>query len=291
MLKMMSEIALEEQVPADQAREDAERLERRGERHDAGDQEQPTEARVEPFPAIDESVVTGFTSPLEIQDRPVPVPAAGQVLVRIEASGLCHTDIHAAHGDWPVKPTPPFVPGHEGVGIVEALGAGVTTAPVGERVAMPWLGHACGHCEYCVSGWETLCEPSRTPATRVDGALRRVRRRRRATTSSRCPDGVSPLDAAPLTCAGVTTYKAIKVAGVRPDRAGRGLRRRRPGPPRRAVRRDRRRHRHRRRRGARPSSTWPPSSAPTTSSTRATTDPVAAIEQLGGADVAVVLAA
>ena len=83
------------------------------------------------------AVVTGFTSPLEIQDRPVPVPAAGQVLVRIEASGLCHTDIHAAHGDWPVKPTPPFVPGHEGVGIVEALGAGVTNRSVGDRVAMP----------------------------------------------------------------------------------------------------------------------------------------------------------
>ena len=83
------------------------------------------------------AVVTSFTSPLEIQDRPVPVPRAGQVLVRIEASGLCHTDIHAAHGDWPVKPTPPFVPGHEGVGIVEALGAGVTNRSVGDRVALP----------------------------------------------------------------------------------------------------------------------------------------------------------
>ena len=72
------------------------------------------------------AVVTDFTKPLEIQDRPSPTPGRGQVLVRIEASGLCHTDIHAAHGDWPVKPTPPFVPGHEGVGIVERLGEGVT---------------------------------------------------------------------------------------------------------------------------------------------------------------------
>jgi propanol-preferring alcohol dehydrogenase len=161
------------------------------------------------------AVVTGFTSPLEIQDRPVPVPGAGQVLVRIEASGLCHTDIHAAHGDWPVKPTPPFVPGHEGVGIVEALGAGVTNRSVGERVALPWLGHACGHCDYCVSGWETLCESQQNTGYSIDGGLAEF-----AVADADyvvpVPAGVSPHDAAPLTCAGVTTYKAIKVAGVRP---------------------------------------------------------------------------
>jgi len=72
------------------------------------------------------AVVTSFDRPLEIKEVPKPAPAAGQVLVRIEASGLCHTDIHAARGDWPVKPAPPFVPGHEGVGIVEQIGAGVT---------------------------------------------------------------------------------------------------------------------------------------------------------------------
>ena len=161
------------------------------------------------------AVVTGFTSPLEIQDRPVPVPAAGQVLVRIEASGLCHTDIHAAHGDWPVKPTPPFVPGHEGVGIVESLGAGVTNRSVGERVALPWLGHACGHCDYCVSGWETLCESQQNTGYSIDGGLAEF-----AVADADyvvpVPAGVSPHDAAPLTCAGVTTYKAIKVAGIRP---------------------------------------------------------------------------
>ena len=161
------------------------------------------------------AVVTGFTSPLEIQDRPVPVPAAGQVLVRIEASGLCHTDIHAAHGDWPVKPTPPFVPGHEGVGIIESLGAGVTNRSVGERVALPWLGHACGHCDYCISGWETLCESQQNTGYSIDGGLAEF-----AVADADyvvpVPAGVSPHDAAPLTCAGVTTYKAIKVAGIRP---------------------------------------------------------------------------
>ena len=72
------------------------------------------------------AVVHRFGKPLVIEDRPTPTPGPGQLLVRVEASGLCHTDIHAAHGDWPVKPTPPFVPGHEGVGIVAAFGAGVT---------------------------------------------------------------------------------------------------------------------------------------------------------------------
>ena len=161
------------------------------------------------------AVVTSFTAPLEVQDRPVPEPGPGQVLVRIEASGLCHTDIHAAHGDWPVKPTPPFVPGHEGVGIVEALGADVTQRSVGDRVALPWLGHACGHCDYCVSGWETLCEEQQNTGYSVDGGFAEYAVAD-ATYVVPVPDGVGPRDAAPLTCAGVTTYKAIKVAGIRP---------------------------------------------------------------------------
>lgn len=93
------------------------------------------------------AVVRAFGEPLVIEERPDPEPGPGQVRVRVEASGLCHTDIHAAHGDWPVKPTPPFVPGHEGVGVVEKLGEGVTHLSVGRRVAVPWLGRACGRCE------------------------------------------------------------------------------------------------------------------------------------------------
>ncbi len=161
------------------------------------------------------AVVTGFTSPLELQDRPVPTPGPGEVLVRIEASGLCHTDIHAAHGDWPVKPTPPFVPGHEGVGIVEALGEGVTKREVGDRVAIPWLGHACGQCTYCISGWETLCESQQNSGYSRDGAFAEY-----AVADAdyvvAVPEGVDPRDAAPLTCAGVTTYKAVKVAHIQP---------------------------------------------------------------------------
>lgn len=84
------------------------------------------------------AVVQDFTRPLEVTDRPVPEPGAGQVRVRVEASGLCHTDIHAARGDWPVTLTPPFVPGHEAVGIVDALGAGVSALELGQRVAVRW---------------------------------------------------------------------------------------------------------------------------------------------------------
>jgi len=161
------------------------------------------------------AVVTSFTEPLEIQDRPIPLPGPGQIVVRIESSGLCHTDIHAAHGDWPVKPSPPFVPGHEGVGIVEKVGPGVTVRSVGDRVALPWLGHACGHCDYCVRGWETLCEQQQNTGYSIDGSFGEYAVAD-ADYAVPVPEGVDPHDAAPLTCAGVTTYKAIKVAGIRP---------------------------------------------------------------------------
>ena len=117
------------------------------------------------------AVVHSFTEPLRFEEVETPVPGAGEILVRVEASGLCHTDIHAAHGDWPVKPTPPFVPGHEGVGIVEQLGAGVTQVMLGDRVAVPWLGYACGSCDHCVSGWETLCTEQRNTGYSVDGGF------------------------------------------------------------------------------------------------------------------------
>jgi propanol-preferring alcohol dehydrogenase len=161
------------------------------------------------------AVVTSFTAPLTLEDRPVPSPGPGQILVRIESSGLCHTDIHAAHGDWPVKPTPPFVPGHEGVGVVEAVGSGVTVRAVGDRVALPWLGHACGRCDYCVRGWETLCEQQQNTGYSIDGGFAEYAVAD-ADYAVPVPDGVSPHDAAPLTCAGVTTYKAVKVAEIRP---------------------------------------------------------------------------
>jgi propanol-preferring alcohol dehydrogenase len=161
------------------------------------------------------AVVTEFNGPLEVRDLPIPEPGPQEVLVRLEFSGLCHTDIHAAQGDWPVKPTPPFTPGHEGIGLIEKLGEGVTNRAVGDRVAIAWLGYACGQCRHCINGWETLCEKQQNSGYSVNGTFAEY-----AVVSADfavlVPDALSSLDAAPLTCAGVTTYKAIKVARVAP---------------------------------------------------------------------------
>jgi propanol-preferring alcohol dehydrogenase len=161
------------------------------------------------------AVVPVLGAPLEIRDVPVPTPGRGQVLVKIEASGLCHTDIHAARGEWPVKPKDQLIPGHEGVGHVVALGVGVELLSVGERVALPWLGHACGHCRSCVAGWETYCSTPEYMGYTIDGSYAEYAIGF-ASHVVKVPDGISAIDAAPLTCAGVTTYKAIKVGRPMP---------------------------------------------------------------------------
>ncbi len=160
------------------------------------------------------AVVREFHKPVILEDRPIPEPGFGQVLVKIQASGLCHTDIHAANGDWPIKPSPPFVPGHEGVGIVVEIGEGVTAVHKGDRVAIPWLGWACGECRYCITGWETLCERQKNTGYSMDGGWGEYALAY-GSFVGKVPDGVDPFDAAPLACAGVTTYKAVKVSGAR----------------------------------------------------------------------------
>ena len=161
------------------------------------------------------AVVPALGAPLEIREVPVPTPGPGQVLVKIEASGLCHTDIHAARGDWPVKPKDLLIPGHEGVGRVESVGEGVELVAVGERVALPWLGLACGHCRYCVAGWETYCTTPQYMGYTIDGSYAEYAIGY-ASHVVKVPDGITSIDAAPLTCAGVTTYKAIKVGRPQP---------------------------------------------------------------------------
>jgi propanol-preferring alcohol dehydrogenase len=160
------------------------------------------------------AVVRDFTEPVRIEEVNIPEPGVGQVRVKVEASGLCHTDIHAAKGEWPVKPKLPFVPGHEGIGIVEAVGEGVTWIKEGDRVALPWLGYACGMCEYCKSGRENLCESQFNTGYSIDGTHAEYTIGY-ANHIVKVPDGVNPLDAAPLACAGVTTYKAVKLSGAR----------------------------------------------------------------------------
>lgn len=162
------------------------------------------------------AVVTEFGAPLDIREVEKPEATSGKIVVKIEASGVCHTDLHAAHGDWPVKPTPPFIPGHEGVGIVAEVGEGVTAVKEGDRVGVPWLHTACGHCRSCVTGWETLCRtsPEYTGYTVNGGFSEYVLAD--PDYVGHLPDKVDFAPAAPILCAGVTVYKGLKETDARP---------------------------------------------------------------------------
>jgi propanol-preferring alcohol dehydrogenase len=161
------------------------------------------------------AVVNEFKQKLEIKEVPVPEIGYGEVLVKIKACGVCHTDLHAAHGDWPVKPKLPLIPGHEGVGTVVKVGDGVTSLKVGDRVGIPWLYSACGECEYCLTGWETLCKKQLNAGYSVDGGYAEYCKAPAAYVA-KIPDSLTFEEAAPIFCAGVTTYKALKVTNAKP---------------------------------------------------------------------------
>ena len=161
------------------------------------------------------AVVHEFGAPLKIEEVAVPTPGPGQVRVLVMANGVCHTDLHAADGDWPVKPNLPFIPGHEAVGFVDELGAGVTSLKKGDRVGVPWLHSACGECEFCLTGWETLCESQQNTGYSVDGGFAPYVLAPAAYVA-RLPEGLAFIEAAPLLCAGVTTYKGIKETDTKP---------------------------------------------------------------------------
>lgn len=161
------------------------------------------------------AVVREFGQPLTLDELPVPEPGPNEVLVRIMASGVCHTDLHAADGDWPVKPTPPFVPGHEGAGIVSRVGPGVTHLEEGDAVGIAWLHDACGRCEYCTTGWETLCESQHMSGYTVNGSFAEYAIGH-ADYIARLPDNVDFASIAPILCAGITTYKGLKETEAKP---------------------------------------------------------------------------
>ncbi|EKM0370743.1 alcohol dehydrogenase AdhP [Cronobacter turicensis] len=161
------------------------------------------------------AVVKAFGQPLEIQEVLVPEVTPGKVLVKIVATGVCHTDLHAAEGDWPVKPNPPFIPGHEGVGHVVAVGQGVTHIKEGDRVGVPWLYSACGHCEHCLSGWETLCHGQQNSGYSVNGTFAEYCLAD-ANYVGILPDNVEFTSIAPILCAGVTVYKGLKMTDTKP---------------------------------------------------------------------------
>lgn len=161
------------------------------------------------------AVVHEFGKPLVVEEVQVPAPGRGEVLVKVQACGVCHTDLHAADGDWPVKPTPPFIPGHEAAGIVVALGPGVSELAEGDRVGVAWLHDACMRCEYCETGWETLCEHQHNTGYSCDGGFAEYVVAA-APFVGRIPEGVDLAEIAPILCAGVTTYKGLKETEARP---------------------------------------------------------------------------
>ena len=161
------------------------------------------------------AVVREFGKPLSIDEVPVPEPGPGMIQVAIQASGVCHTDLHAAEGDWPVKPNPPFIPGHEGVGYVSGVGAGVKHVKEGDRVGVPWLYTACGCCRHCLGGWETLCEQQQNTGYSVNGGFADYVVAD-PNYVGHLPKNVDFVEIAPVLCAGVTVYKGLKVTDTKP---------------------------------------------------------------------------
>jgi len=161
------------------------------------------------------AVVHSFGQPLRIEEVPLPEVTPGQVLVKVVASGVCHTDLHAADGDWPVKPSLPFIPGHEGVGFVAALGKGVKGIKEGDRVGVPWLHTACGYCEHCITGWETLCDEQQMTGYTVNGGYAEYVLADPGYVGH-LPANRSFAEIAPVLCAGVTVYKGLKVLECKP---------------------------------------------------------------------------
>jgi propanol-preferring alcohol dehydrogenase len=161
------------------------------------------------------AVIHEFGQPLVIEDVPVPKPGNNKVLVKVIACGVCHTDLHAANGDWPVKPQLPLIPGHEAIGYVVALGTGVKNVAIGDIVGAPWLYSACGCCEFCITGWETLCEEQQNGGYSVNGGFAEY-----VEADSRYiahfPKGINFAEMAPIICAGVTVYKGLKETEVKP---------------------------------------------------------------------------
>ena len=166
-------------------------------------------------PSMQAAVVEAFGKPLALREMAVPAVGPGQILVKTEACGVCHTDLHAAGGDWPVKPPLPFIPGHEGIGRVVALGAGVSAVKEGDRVGVPWLYSACGHCEHCLAAWETVCAQAQFGGYTKNGGFAEYILAD-PNYVAHVPAGLAPHLAAPLICAGVTSYKGLKETGAKP---------------------------------------------------------------------------
>ena len=164
------------------------------------------------------AVLREFKEPLAIEDVIQPKPAAHEVLIEVEACGVCHSDLHLADGDWPqlVPITKrPLILGHEIAGRVVEKGASVKQLEVGDRVGVPWVHWTCGECAFCREGNENLCVKQQITGVTVDGGYAEFVKAP-ASHALKIPDGLSSIDAAPLFCAGVTVYRALGHAKIKP---------------------------------------------------------------------------
>ncbi|MFT3986413.1 alcohol dehydrogenase AdhP [Aestuariivirga sp.] len=167
------------------------------------------------MPTMKAAVLREIGTPLKIEQLPIPQPGRGEVLIKVTACGVCHSDLHAVDGDWQPLPTLPLVPGHEVIGTVAALGDGVTHFKMGDMIGVPWMYSACGHCEFCLSGMETIClEAQATGYSKPGGYAEHMIAE--ADFCGHIPDGTDPYELAPILCAGVTTYRGLKRTGVKP---------------------------------------------------------------------------
>ncbi|MDP2728535.1 MAG: alcohol dehydrogenase catalytic domain-containing protein, partial [Dehalococcoidia bacterium] len=152
------------------------------------------------------------TNPLRLAEAPDPQPGPGQILVRVSACGLCHTDLHIVEGELP-PPKLPLIPGHQVVGVVDAIGPGAGLFSPGDRVGVPWLYSTCGVCSFCRTGRENLCTAALFTGYQVDGGYAQYMVVQE-TFAYRLPEGFSDLQAAPLLCAGIIGYRALRLSGI-----------------------------------------------------------------------------
>lgn len=161
------------------------------------------------------AVLHELKTPLSIEQVPVPVPGHGDLLIKVTACGVCHSDLHAVDGDWTPGPALPLIPGHEVAGTVAGVGSGVSGFSVGDAVGVPWMYSACGSCEFCLSGMETICKSAEATGYTKPGGYAEYMVAPAAFVG-RLPDGTDPYAMAPILCAGVTTYRGLKRTNARP---------------------------------------------------------------------------
>jgi len=164
------------------------------------------------------AVLHELKKPMMVEEVERPIPGEGEVLIKVEACGVCHSDLHIIEGDWRQFggiTKIPLIPGHEVAGRVAEVGSGVRDLRVGDRVGVPWIYWTCGKCEFCREGYENLCSRQKITGCTVDGGYAEFIKAP-ATHATRIPDAVSSIQAAPLFCAGVTVYRALKQAEIVP---------------------------------------------------------------------------